>query len=150
MLSSPNTMRSMIMTAAAPTRAASAASAIEAVRTRCPCASSSALISVAMSFSSSTSRMVWGRVGAFFVNDLLPCVIASGGHSRRRRLWPRFRRILHKTLDGRNHRWIGMPDLRNDFIRRPAAAERLVERHKTVAGQPHHFGALLLEGELLP
>ena len=60
------------------------------------------------------------------------------------------RRILRKTLDGCNDRRVRVPDRRNDFVRRPAAAERLIERHKAVAGKPDNFGALLLQRELLP
>ena len=60
------------------------------------------------------------------------------------------RRILCKTFDRGDDRRIGTPDRRNDFIRRPAAAERLIERHKTVPGKPDDFRALLLQRELLP
>src|SRR6202012_5606526 len=42
------------------------------------------------------------------------------------------------------------PDRRNDFIRRPAAAECFIERHETVASKPEGLGPLLLQGELLP
>src|ERR1700723_1451208 len=43
-----------------------------------------------------------------------------------------------------------MPDRWNDFVRRPAAAERLVEGYEAVAGQPDDLGTLLLQRELLP
>src|ERR1700722_5546176 len=60
------------------------------------------------------------------------------------------RRVLGKTLDRGDHRRVRAPDRRDDFIWRPTAAERLIERHKTVPRKPDDFGALLLERELLP
>jgi hypothetical protein len=52
--------------------------------------------------------------------------------------------------DGGDHRRVRMPDRWNDFVRRPAAAERLVERYETVACKSDDFGTLLLQSELLP
>ena len=60
------------------------------------------------------------------------------------------RRVLGQTFDRSDHRRVRVPDRRDDFIRRPTAAKRLIERHKTVAGKPDDLGALLLQGELLP
>ena len=60
------------------------------------------------------------------------------------------RRILYQTFDGGNHRRVGMPDRRNDLVRRPAAAKRLIERHEAVARKPDDLGTLLFQGELLP
>ena len=58
--------------------------------------------------------------------------------------------ILYQMLDGGNRCGIRMPDRRNDFVRRPAAAERLIERHETVTCQSNDFGTLLFQSELLP
>jgi len=60
------------------------------------------------------------------------------------------RRILNGTFDSGYHRGVRMPDRWNDFVRRPAAAERLVEGHEAVAGKPDDLGTLLLQRELLP
>ena len=60
------------------------------------------------------------------------------------------RRILREALDGRHECRIRMPDRRNDFVRRPAAAKRLIERHEAVACKSDDLGALLLQRELLP
>ena len=59
------------------------------------------------------------------------------------------RGILYQAFDGRNDRGVGMPDRRNDFVRRPAATKRLVERNESVARKPGAFGTLLLKRELL-
>ena len=60
------------------------------------------------------------------------------------------RRILDQMLDRGDRRRVRMPDRRNDFVRRPAAAERLVERDKAVARKPDNLGTLLFQSELLP
>ncbi len=59
-------------------------------------------------------------------------------------------RILNQMFHSRNRRRVGMPERRNDFVGRPAAAQRLVECDKAVTGKPDHLGALLFQGELLP
>src|SRR5271168_2110505 len=92
--------------------------------------------------------MVCGWASVRFVKGAIP-YLTSGGQSRRWRR-PHMRRVLSETFDRRDHCRVRAPDRRDDFIWRPAAAERLIERHKTIAGKPNDFGALLLQGELLP
>src|ERR1700722_14011783 len=111
------------------------------------------MISVAISFSSSTSRMVWTCFSGSFVNGSFPYPVGPIPASRgqlRRRGHTRMRRILREALDCRRECRVRTPDRRNDFVRRPAAAKRLVQRHKAFAGETNDFGALLLQCELLP
>ena len=93
--------------------------------------------------------MVWARVEVVLVNDLLPSSrqgISPGGGGGGGGCGG----SCDQTLDGSNHRRIRMPDRRNDFVRRPAAAERLIERNKAVACKPDDLGTLLFQRELLP
>src|ERR1019366_6880655 len=76
--------------------------------------------------------------------------IASRRKPGRWRRGPLMQRILTETFQSGNHRRVRMPDWWNDFVRRPAAAERLVESHEAVACKPDDLGTLLLQSELLP
>ena len=62
------------------------------------------------------------------------------------------RRILDQTLGvAANRRRVReCAYRRNDLVRRPAAAKRLIKGYETVACKPDDIGTLLFQGELLP